>query len=84
MGRNSDRDFAHFLEQAYWSARDVASQVFLALDECYLNDEVADTLLSQIQKLSAQIGALNRSPHVVKSKVILPKPGTDATRPTRS
>src|SRR6478609_320774 len=31
-GRNSDRDFAHFLEQAYASAMELASHIFLASD----------------------------------------------------
>jgi four helix bundle protein len=30
-GRNSDKDFAHFLEQAYGSCMELASQLFLAL-----------------------------------------------------
>ncbi len=81
-GRNSDRDFAHFLEQAYGSAMEVASQVFLALDESYLSEETAGKLLDSVQRLPAQIGALNRSLNVTISKVVLPKPGTDATRPT--
>jgi four helix bundle protein len=79
-GRNSDRDFAHFLEQAYGSAMELASQVFLALDEDYLTQVMSDELLEEIQRLSAQIAALNRSMNVTKSKVVLPKGGSDATR----
>lgn len=70
-GRNSDKDFAHFLEQAYGSAMEVASQLFLALDEGYASKEHADVALANIQKLSAQIAALNRSLKVEASKVNL-------------
>ena len=81
-GRNSDRDFAHFLEQAFASAMELASQVFLALDETYLTKDESEKLLDEIQRLSAQIAALNRSLNVAKSKVVLPKGGSDATRRT--
>lgn len=83
-GRNSDRDFAHFLEQAYGSAMELASQVFLALDEGYLTAEMSEELLAEIQRLAAQVAALNRSMNVAKSKVVLPKGGSDATRRTQS
>ena len=71
-GRNSDKDFAHFLEQAYGSAMEIAAQLYLALDEHYAKPEDVDPLLTDIEKLSAQIAALNRSLKVKSSKVTLP------------
>ncbi len=39
-GRNSDADFGHFLEIAYGSLMEVVSQLFVALDENYINGSV--------------------------------------------
>jgi four helix bundle protein len=67
-GRNSDKDFAHFLEQAYGSAMEVASLLFLALDERYINESEADVLLETIAAVAAKVAALNRSLNVPTSK----------------
>lgn len=70
-GRNSDKDFAHFLEQAYGSLMEVASQFFLALDEHYLSENDAETLFEHIDKLAGKTVALNRALAVASSKVKL-------------
>lgn len=67
-GRNSDKDFAHFLEQAYGSAMEVASLLYLALDENYINESDADRLLEKTAMVSAKTAALNRSLNVSTSK----------------
>ena len=58
---------------------EVASQVFLALDEGYLKANDADELLTSLSALVGQIGALNRALKVAPSKVKLPGVETDAT-----
>jgi four helix bundle protein len=67
-GRNSDADFAHFLEIAYGSLMEVVSQLFLALDEGYITqlqmDEIAseaDILASQLVALSKTLGRVSRT-----------------------
>ncbi len=68
-GRNSDKDFAHFLEQAYGSSMELASQFYLALDESYLASEAADPVFERINAVAGQLVSLNRSLHVPGSKV---------------
>ena len=80
-GRNSDRDFAHYLEQAYGSAMEVASQVYLALDESYLSVEESDELTAPLHGLAAQISALNHALNVAASKVRLPDIESNASHP---
>jgi len=67
-GRNSDKDFAHFLEQAYGSLMEVASLFYLALDEAYVAERDVDLLFDDLEKLAAGIAALNRSLAVKESK----------------
>ena len=66
-GRNSDADFAHYLELAYASAI-VASLCFLANDEDYLSNTDADRLLDQLEILAKRTAVLNRSLLVKRSK----------------
>jgi four helix bundle protein len=60
-GRNSDPDFAHFLEIAYGSLVEVASQLFLALDQGYISNEDLDPVLAEIDLIAAKIVALSKS-----------------------
>lgn len=67
-GRNSDADFAHFLEIAYASLMEVISQLYLALDQDYITEtqlEIistdADLLASQIVALSKTLGRASRA-----------------------
>jgi four helix bundle protein len=70
-GRNSDRDFAHFLEQSYGSAMELASHLFLAGDLGYLEGRIVEPALARIDQLAIRVAALNRSLAVKFSKVKL-------------
>ncbi len=67
-GRNSDKDFAHFLEQAYGSLMELASVLYLALDESYLNEAEIEPALEAMERLAKRIASLNRSLEVPTSK----------------
>jgi four helix bundle protein len=73
-GRNSDKDFAHFLEQAYGSLMEVASVFFLALDEGYVTERDLDPLFDELEKLARRIASLNRSLTVEASKTPFARP----------
>ena len=83
-GRNSDKDFAHFLEQAYGSAMEVASLLFLAGDEGYLPEAELDTLLETVAAVSTKVAALNRSLKVPASKTPFPRAARPAFDPRPS
>jgi four helix bundle protein len=67
-GRNSDKDFAHFLEQAYGSLMEAASIFYLALDEGYVSETDLDALFDDFERLAKRIASLNRSLDVKTSK----------------
>jgi four helix bundle protein len=67
-GRNSDKDFAHFLEQAYGSLMEVVSILYLTLDGNYVSQAQLDPLLNELEMLAKRIAALNRSLEVKTSK----------------
>jgi four helix bundle protein len=93
-GRNSDKDFAHFLEQAYGSLMETASIFFLALDENYVTETDLEPLLERLEMLAKRIASLNRSLRVATSKTPFtrrtfgspcatgPRPSTLDSRPT--
>ena len=60
-GRNSDTDFAHFLEIAYGSLMEVLSQLFLALDEHYITRSQLDEVLGEADILASQLVALSKT-----------------------
>lgn len=68
-GRNSDKDFAHFLEQAYGSAMEIGSQLFDALDDGYISSVELDSFLAELSAVAGKIASLNRSLGVATSKV---------------
>ena len=70
-GRNSDRDFAHFLEQAYASAMELASHLFLVFDLHYIDESCVNRMLNKLDGLAARLVCLNRSLAVKGSKVKL-------------
>jgi four helix bundle protein len=72
-GRNSDKDFAHFLEQSYGSLMEVASLHYLALDEGYLSEAELDPLLDKMERLAKRTAALNRSLTVKGCKTPFPR-----------
>ncbi len=63
-GRNSDKDFAHFLEQSYGSLMEVTSVFFLALDEGYVSEPELEAVYEEIERLAKRVGALNGSLNV--------------------
>jgi len=67
-GRNSDKDFAHFLEQASGSLMEVASIFYLALDEGYVGEGDLDPLFDELERLAKRTASLNRSLEVPTSK----------------
>jgi four helix bundle protein len=67
-GRNSDKDFAHFLEQSYGSLMEVASVFFLGLDEGYVTEAELDSLFDEMERLAKRIVSLNRTLEVPTSK----------------
>jgi four helix bundle protein len=67
-GRNSDKDFAHFLEQAYGSLMEVASILHLAADESYVSKPEFAPLLDELERLAKRIAAPNRSLEIKTSK----------------
>ena len=60
-GRNSDADFAHFLEIAYGSLMEVISQLFIALDEGYITQLQMDEIASEADFLALQLVALSKT-----------------------
>jgi four helix bundle protein len=75
-GRNSDRDFAHFLEQSYGSAMELASHLYLASDLGFLGKESLEALLACVESAAKRIAALNRSLNINESKVRVGPPST--------
>lgn len=67
-GRNSDKDFAHYLEQSYGSLMEVAAIFYLALDEGYVNQTQLEPFLDELERLAKRIAALNRSLVISTSK----------------
>jgi four helix bundle protein len=67
-GRNSDKDFAHFLEQAYGSLMEVASNFYLAFDEGYVKEGDLELLFDELERLAKRTASLNRSLFVTTSK----------------
>ena len=59
-GRNSDRDFAQFVEIAYGSAAEVASDGILAFDEGYIKQADLDELLAQVEVVVSKASGLYR------------------------
>jgi len=67
-GRNSDKDFAHFLEQAYGSLMETASLCYLALDEDYVSEPELNPVFDDFEKTAKRIVSLNHSLQVKTSK----------------
>jgi four helix bundle protein len=80
-GRNSDADFAQFVEIAYGSAAEIASDAFLACDEGYISEGERDALLTQVEVVIAKASGLYRrlkpegSASVPRSAFSLPRGG---------
>lgn len=72
-GRNSDPDFARFLEIAYGSAMELAALLHVAVDAGHLSILEKERLGDAIFEVTAQISALNRSLKVERSKTPFPR-----------
>ena len=83
-GRNSDKDFAHFLEQAYGSLMEVASIFYLALDEGYVKESDLDPLFDELERLAKRTVSLNGSLSVPTSKTPFRRPQPPALDPRPS
>jgi four helix bundle protein len=59
-GRNSDKDFAQFVEIAYGSASEVASDIFLAFDEGYITEAEGEEVLEQVETVVSKASGLYR------------------------
>ncbi len=59
-GRNSDRDFAQFVEIAYGSAAEVASDAYLAFDEGYITEAEREELLAAVEIVVSKASGLYR------------------------
>jgi four helix bundle protein len=81
-GRNSDRDFAHFLEQSYGSTMELAAHLYLARDLEYLSVQSSESALDHVHHLAIRIAALNRSLGVGEQKVRLARPSPVDARPS--
>jgi len=77
-GRNSDKDFAHFLEQAYGSIMEVASICYLAFDLGYVTESGLNPLLDALENLVKQNAALNCPLAVTATKTPFPRAATPA------
>ena len=60
-GRNSDADFARFLEIAYASLMEATSQLFVALDQKYIKESELNSLLDDADLLGGKIAGLSKS-----------------------
>jgi four helix bundle protein len=83
-GRNSDKDFAHFLEQSYGSLMEVAAIFYLALDEGYVNSNELEPFFEELEKLAKRIAALNRSLSIPTSKTPFTRAKSPALDPRPS
>jgi four helix bundle protein len=67
-GRNSDKDFGHFLEQSYGSLMEIASTFFLALEEGNASEKDLEPVFDELEILAKRIASLNRSLNITASK----------------
>jgi four helix bundle protein len=55
VGRNSDREFVHFLDIANGSAFELETQVFLSFDLGYIKNDELDALVSELKEIQKMI-----------------------------
>ena len=55
QGRNSDIDFARFIQFSIGSLNEVVTILYIALDQKYLNDETYKTLNMKCEKISKML-----------------------------
>ena len=60
-GRNTDKDFAHFLNIALGSAYELQTQIFLSFDLQLMNEEKMNELNSSLEEVQKMIYGLIKS-----------------------
>lgn len=60
-GRFSDKDFAHFVEIAYSSLMEVASQAQVAVRQSFLETQTRDELYQRAEELARMLSGLRSS-----------------------
>lgn len=61
MGRSTEKEQLRFLEIAYGSLMETLCQLYLALDLCYLSQDVFDSMKADVDKISNRINGLSKS-----------------------
>ena len=61
FGRNSDKEFANFLNIAHASSYETQSHLYIALDLNYLQKEVFEELHDSLDQIARMIYALRQS-----------------------
>lgn len=61
MGRYSDKDKLHFLEFAFGSLYETMSQIEIALDLDYINEEQYNDIETQVTDISKMLSGLRQS-----------------------
>ena len=69
-GRNSDRDFAHFLEMSYGSLMEVVAQLTAAHDLGYVHESKLTEFRANCSTLAGKLVVLNRSLTVCTRKPV--------------
>jgi four helix bundle protein len=60
-GRNTDADFAHFVDIANGSAFEVESHIYIATDLEYISQQESESILSQLEEIEKMIYNLRKS-----------------------
>ena len=61
FGRNSDKEFANFLNIAYASAYEVQSHLYIAKDLEYISGETFETLYGQLDEICRMLFSLRKT-----------------------
>jgi four helix bundle protein len=57
-GRNTDKDFGRFLVIAFASANELEYQIILSTDLKYINTEISEKLMLQIEEIKKMLNSL--------------------------
>ena len=81
-GRNSEKDFGHYLEIAYGSTMEVASDVILAADVNLIAEARREELLDNLNAIAGQLVTLNRSLQIPETKTPFSRAPRNSQRPS--
>ena len=56
-GRDTDADFAHFIDIAMGSAYEVETQIEISKDLGYISDEIAEDIIERLQSIERRLSA---------------------------